>query len=531
MAIPDTPHKQCLQTVAFAMRQQKGSDIDSAEIRTVMGDLGNIDNLFSWSSDISRFYRIANNMVSDFAVWRSMGARGKVDEWVDSAKWTANAIVGSHIGGSGYIYVEEDEVPQFKSTFSELAKDIKDNARDPLVRTVYGRVAAGTGDKWNPADVVAFKSGKINHLERAMTMYATGRVTDKRLRDFQSSNSKLAKTLNNKGKKQMRIVEDMQKLYSYNQFVNKNYRAGNAIPISLKKVEQTRELRTVTSANVHVEDFDHDDVKGIEDALNLNIEIEGVRWEETAQKVYVDFAVSGVTGYNLDVRSTASGIADVQINVMKRGSAAAHGKATISVFSLITILSKGSPVIRAQNKEKRRIFGRALNATRSYGARQRRYGQPGDPGLSRMFGSRIHEFTQNKIFKDYATRETGTVSKESLYMNDNPQESHYIKWAQYISWLSGNQHHQDTITREFLRHFGTAPRYDYFKAAKFLKNKVQAYEIAQVVDLEQTHIGEIIKENIMKSVYTQGASKGFRIFADDTITDYMTSSSYLKVGG
>ena len=528
MAIPDTPHKQCLQTVAFAMRQQKGSDIDSAEIRTAMGDLGNIDSLFSWSSDISRFYRIASNMVSDFAEWRSMGARGKVDEWVDSAKWTANAIVGRNIGGSGYVYVEEDEVRQFKTTFSELAKDIKDNARDPLVRTVYGRVAAGTGDKWNPADVVAFKSGKMNHIERAMTLYATGRVTDKRLRDFQAANARLARTLNSKGQKQMRIVEDMQKLYSYNQFVNKNYRAGNAIPISLKKVEQTRELRAVTTPNVHVEDFDHDEVKGIEDALNLSIEIEGVRWEETAQKVYVDFAVSGVTGYNLDVRSTATQIADVQINIMKRGSAAAHGKATLSVFSLITILSRGSPVIRAQNREKRRIFGQALNATRSYGARQRRYGQPGDPGLRRMFGTRIHEFTQNKIFKDYVSNRTGTISQESLVMNDNPQESHYIKWIQYISWLSGGKHHTDTLTREFLRHFG---RNDYQKASKFLKNKVQAYEVAQVVDLEQDHIGELIKENIMKSVYTQGASKGFRIFADDTITDYMTSSSYLKVGG
>ena len=185
MAVPETLHKQCLQTVAFAMRQQKGRDIDSAEIRPAMGDLGSIDSLFSWSSNISSFYRIADNMTRDFVTWRDMGNRGKLDEWVDSAKWTANAIVGSnHIGGSGYVYVEEDSVPQFKTTFQALARDIKENARDPLVKTVYGRVAAGTGDKWNPADVVAFKSSKYNHLERAMTMYATGRVNDKRVRDF-----------------------------------------------------------------------------------------------------------------------------------------------------------------------------------------------------------------------------------------------------------------------------------------------------------------------------------------------------------
>ena len=35
----------------------------------------------------------------------------------------------------------------------------------------------------------------------------------------------------------------------------------------------------------------------------------------------------------------------------------------------------------------------------------------------------------------------------------------------------------------------------------------------------------------MKSIYTQAASKGFRIFRDKKITDYMSASSYLKVGG
>ena len=35
----------------------------------------------------------------------------------------------------------------------------------------------------------------------------------------------------------------------------------------------------------------------------------------------------------------------------------------------------------------------------------------------------------------------------------------------------------------------------------------------------------------MKSVYSLAASKGFRIFGDNKITDYMTASSYIKVGG
>ena len=41
----------------------------------------------------------------------------------------------------------------------------------------------------------------------------------------------------------------------------------------------------------------------------------------------------------------------------------------------------------------------------------------------------------------------------------------------------------------------------------------------------------IIKTNIMKSIYSQAASKGFRIFGDKKVTDYMSASSYVKVGG
>ena len=531
MAIPDTIHKQCLQTVAFAMRQAKGRDITSAEIRSAMADLDNIDNIFSWSSNISSSYRISDGMERDFLTWRNMGNRGKLDEWVDSSRWTANAIVGRNVPANGYVYYEETSLPQFKGAFAEMARDIKENARDPLVKRVYGRVAAGSGDKWSPADVIAIKSGKTTMMENQMSQFASGRIGEPRFKAFQKKNEKLASTLTNSGKKQLHIVEDMNKLYYYNRFINQNYRKNNCIPISLKKVEQSGQLRAVTTPNVHIEDFDHDEVKGIEDALSLEIEIERIGWEQTAQKAYVYFSVSGVSGYKLDIRSGQRPIVDVQISIMKEGSAAAHGKATLSIYSLITILSKGSPVIRAQNREKKRIFGQALNATRSYGSRQRRYGQPGDPGLRRLFGKRIHDFTQKEIFKDYSTKPTGTISKESLIMTDNPEESHYIKWCQYISWLSGNSHHVDNLTTEFNRMAGRGPNYDYHKAAKYLNNKVQSYEAAQVVDLEQNHIGETIKENIMKAVYSQGASKGFRIFADDKITDYMTASSYLKVGG
>ena len=60
---------------------------------------------------------------------------------------------------------------------------------------------------------------------------------------------------------------------------------------------------------------------------------------------------------------------------------------------------------------------------------------------------------------------------------------------------------------------------------------MQAYEVGQVLDLAQPQIKELIKTNIMKSIYSQAASKGFRIFGDKKVTDYMSASSYVKVGG
>ena len=69
------------------------------------------------------------------------------------------------------------------------------------------------------------------------------------------------------------------------------------------------------------------------------------------------------------------------------------------------------------------------------------------------------------------------------------------------------------------------------QALKYLKNKVQAYEVANIFDHDNGTIKKEIKENIMKGVYSYAASKGLRIFTEKKVVDYMTSSNYIKVGG
>ena len=70
-----------------------------------------------------------------------------------------------------------------------------------------------------------------------------------------------------------------------------------------------------------------------------------------------------------------------------------------------------------------------------------------------------------------------------------------------------------------------------FDAAKYLKHKVQSYEVGYILDRDQKQIREDIKENIIKSMVSYSGSKGMTIFNDSKAVGYMISSTYLKVGG
>ena len=66
--------------------------------------------------------------------------------------------------------------------------------------------------------------------------------------------------------------------------------------------------------------------------------------------------------------------------------------------------------------------------------------------------------------------------------------------------------------------------------AKYIKNKVQSYEVGYLLD-NNTLLTKQIKQNILKSMYLYASSKGFYIFRDAKVKSYMQSSTYLKVGG
>ena len=504
MAFPaKTDHKESLQALAFAMRQDKGSDITAGELRLQMIDMQNLN-----SNIRSKCMINYNKMNNDFNNWVNMASTNEeiafVDGWINSSVWTANAVIpNNHLSATDYTFYQSGSLPDFRGAFKDIAKRIRDNATNGKVRSVYGLMARGTGDKWNPADVLALKSSRASGILNNMSSFKRGNPPASlfsEIKTLQEKNQDLERAFSGPEKKQLRVVEDMNELYYYNQYIDGLYKSGDGVPISLKKVDPDGSLEQVQTPNVRIVSFDHEGTKGIEEAINLELEIEDVEYRVNTNKCIVNFALGGQTGHFMDIRGTESSrkISDVQMQ-LQFGTAANHGKATLPVFSLITHLSKGHKVIAKQTRRRKQLFPN-----------------------KRFPRNRTHSFTDWEIFDDYARRASGEFSHQTLIVDIR-------NWARYIEWLSNRRNNQDLVMREYRTKLGS--RNNFFAAARYLKNKVQSYEVGMVLDQDRDEIDEVMKTNIMKAVYSQAASKGFRIFSDDKITDYMSASSYLKVGG
>tara|TARA_B100000131_G_C18075409_1_gene596161 strand:- start:137 stop:1618 length:1482 start_codon:yes stop_codon:yes gene_type:complete len=489
---PLTEDKESLQALAFAMRQQKGSDITADELKEKMVNMPGLDSDIKSHCDIDY-----SKLNSRFNNWINIGSEKDIEDWTNSSVWVANAVIPSqYIKGGGYIFSNTIGDPIFRGAYKQLAKDIAQNAKSSVVKTVYGSMSKGTGDKWNPADVLAIKKSKRNKIVREMESFKKGNPNLNQFKEL-----KTIKQQNKAMGKGFEVVEDMNMLYYYNQFVDKNYKSGDCVPISLKKVVATaKEIKEVTTPSVQIKSFDHKETKGIQDSVNLDLDITNVKFEPTNAKCIVEFTLGGEKGHTMDIRGFQSAINnDVQMQLQK-GAAANHGKATLGVFTVITKLSKGRMAFSKQRSFLRKLFPKKKIPSGS--------------------SKEKHAFTSYDIFTGYAKNKKGIFS-QATFTKD------LQSWAEYLEFLSGGKHKKQQVITTLLKLYDKKP----VDAAKWLKNKVQSYEVGQVVDKAQSQIADLVKTNIMKSVYSQAASKGFRIFGDKKITDYMTASSYLKVGG
>ena len=469
-----TEDKESLQVLALSLRQKKGSDVTGDDLASAMSDLNGQSSDIKKSCVINygRCHRTFNQWLSD----------PKSSEWIDSSIWIANKVYPAYCRSGNYNFYRQDLVPGFKGTFKKLKDKMKKNTTSSVMKQMYEVVTVGE-DKWNPADIIAIKSSDSAKILRELENFNA---------EKRSSQSKKIREENEKikakgdGGKMLHAMEDLDELYEYNQFIDDLFKSKTCVGISLKKA---------TSKNVAMKVMRHSGVKGLKDSLAMKIEVTGVEYSDTNQKCIVNFSISGKEGHYLDIRGFESSriIADIQVQLSKRGSSAAHGKVTLPVISLITRRSGGGRAFM-QIKSKRSSIFRGVTHARS----------------------NIHNFTDWKIFDAYK-------SDKDAVTNDAP------KWGQYIQWLSGGKHRASSVVDEVSKI--ASGRNGSFAAAKYLKHKVQSYEVGYLLDKDQKSIREDIQNNIIKSMIAYAGSKGLIVFTDRRATAFMKSSTYLKVGG
>ena len=468
---PRTDHKESLQALAMSLRQDKGSDLESIELAQAMQGLGSIPPKVKNNCIIEY-----SKMEADFNIWVNSDAQ----DWIDSSVWIANAAYPKYCSSGNYNFYRQDFVPGFKGTYNRIRNKIRKNASSSVLKKMYS-VVGMSEDKWNPADIIAIKSSKASTTLSLLENFDASKVS-KESKEVRDQNKKM--NLSDKEGKLIHVMEDLDEMYEYNKLIQDLFEKKECIGISLKKA---------TSKSVKIVEMDHKDTGGIKKALNMKVDITKVLYSDSNQKCIVEFEVSGEKGQYLDIRGFESSrkIADIQVQLSKKGSSAAHGKITLPVISLITKLSKGRASFSAMNAKKRSMF-KSLNK------------------------SSIHNFTDWNIFNSYVKNPT----QLAVDMN---------KWAEYIQWLSKNRHESVSVMNEVNKML--KKKTGVFDAAKYLKHKVQSYEVGFLLDTEQKQIKEDIKENIIKSIISYAGSKGMIIFNDSKATAFMVSSTYLKCGG
>lgn len=469
---PRTDHKESLQALAMALRQNKGSDIESNELAQAMQGLVSISPNIKNSCIIEY-----SKMERDFNVWVNSGAQ----DWIDSSVWIANAAYQRYCSSGNYNFYRQDFVPGFKGTYNKIRNKIKKNASSSLLKKMYS-VVGMSEDKWNPSDIIAIKSSTASSTLKLLENFDASKVS-KESKEVRDQNKKM--NLSGNDGKIIHVMEDLDEMYEYNKLIHDLFEKKECIGISLKKA---------TSKSVKMVEIDHKDTGGIKKALNMKVDITKVLYSDSNQKCIVEFEVSGEKGQYLDIRGfeSSSKIADVQVQLSKKGSSAAHGKITLPVISIITKMSKGRGSFSTMNAKKRSMF-KSLN------------------------NSSIHNFTDWKVFNDYVK-------------NPIQLEGDMSKWAEYIQWLSKNRHESISVINEIKKMLKNKTN-GVFDAAKYLKHKVQSYEVGFLLDTEQNQIKEYIKENIIKSIISYAGSKGMIIFNDSKATAFMVSSTYVKCGG
>ena len=478
-----------------------------------------------------------------------------------------------------------------KSTATKILKRVKSNAVDATFKTAVELLARGTGDKWNPADIFAIEENKLSDIGSNLDKFTNKNIPNpdlgpeiKSMREANDELKEMASDAKGTAAKNIELIEEMGELYEYNQYIDNLANKRDCMPISLKKAQ---------GAGPPMVLMRHKMDRGARKAIKLEVKIERVDYKPTAEKAIVYFSVGGKSGANLDFRAFESSaeIANIQAQIQAAGSSASHGKITLPLYSFIIRESQGMSAIEEHKRKKIEIFGREFTtedhvftpakifdeyanfkAHKSGTIPRQRFNRRTLIEDVEKWGEYIHWLTGSSVSKSLVIREvrhklgdptdleddalwqekdkakTGrpAASQENYengpweggerarakarpwpknsdgtYKRMMPKNLYYAKQKDIDAAMNGDEKMAKKLRK---------PQ-DFIWAAKFIKNKVQSAEAIWVVDLAKSLPTEVIKENILKAAYSYAASKGLRIFNDSAVKEFMSASTYIKVGG
>ena len=97
----------------------------------------------------------------------------------NSAAWTANKLASSSYlkKGENIFFIIREKLDSYRGKYKEIATRIADTAENPIVKSIYKNVSVGTGDKWNPSDIMALDSGSASTIEKNLQEFDPRKIS------------------------------------------------------------------------------------------------------------------------------------------------------------------------------------------------------------------------------------------------------------------------------------------------------------------------------------------------------------------
>ena len=581
--LPKDPEtSESLQCLACAGLLEIGNKFNVDDLRQLMmqGNFGNTahsDNAKVWD-----MVRISRTGELNLAAWANDPSDEKLlNNWLDSSVAIANSLEGDNkFKGSGYVFFRQDQFPagnfkDFKDVFVQILKSIRQSAQQPDAKKWFQGSSAKIyselqmkDDKWNPADIIAVKSGKISKWENKIGNFITtqGKRGSSRstlsddLEAFALSQRKLPGKSETKAK--VEIMLGMEDLYEYNKQITTGITSGEFIPVSLK---------IANTPNPAVDFIKVAEPSDVSKYFKLKVIPGDFIYDAKNQLATCPFKIDGLPGsdggYTFTVRNFAKTavMGNLDVELKKDGAGAQAGKIAFSITSKITKLSAGRRSFSTLNKKRKELW--------------RKYTPPGLQSPTKgVFWkhtvSKTHSFTNWKVFDTLHREHTKQMNlkksskrkldREQLGFERRIDEQGRLKrasktqaqiedptgvlndikmWAEYADWLSDGETTMQEFMKEALgnrqwegvkqseRKKGKV--YDInlsFTQAKYMKNKIQAYEQAWIIDPQSKNnpLTMKVRNIILKSMWMYAASKGFVIFNKNNVVSYLLSGSHLK---